>query len=141
MEVRMSLLTRARRRTILLAAALALTVTGAVAAPASAGGIQPVTPKCYINPHICLSEYAYDQGFQSWSLTDALYTPYSYSIWNKTTGVRLALCGAGTTCRSYQVGYPGPHQCYQYVAYLGTPGGQLPLVTTVAASDVITLCR
>ena len=110
----MSLLSRARRRTAALAGALALTTVGAAAVPAHAGGIDPVTSKCYIAPNICLYETSYNAGFTSWSLTDAAYTPY---------------------------GYPGLHQCYSYVAYLGSSSGTLPLPVVAQKSTFLTICR
>lgn len=138
----MSLLTRARRRTAVLAAALAVAGIATVATPAQAGihpGTSPV--HCLISPGVCLYETAPLQGFTAYGLTDAGPTNWSYSIFNISTGARLALCGSGTSCSSGPVGYPGLRQCYQYKAFLGTPEGRLPLSTVVKSSPVFTLCR
>jgi hypothetical protein len=139
----MSLLATIRRRTLALAAALAVVGIGVTAAPATAGPFDPYpgpTP-CFLSPGICLYETGYNQGFTAWGVTDIGSTPYYYSIWNYTTKTRLALCGGGTSCTSGQYGYPSLHQCYSYVAYLGSSSATLPLPVVAKKSAFMTLCR
>lgn len=137
-----ALLIRVRRRGAALAAALAvatLGLAGAGAAPASAGPGPIYTIPCY--QYVCLSETAYNAGFTAKSAHDVSATPWYFSIWNMTTRARLALCGYGTSCVSGVTGYPGPNQCYDYIAYIGASSGILPPTPVQWVSNVIRICR
>lgn len=139
----MSLLTTIRRRTLAVAAALAVVGLGVTATPAAAGPFDPypgATP-CFFSPGICFYETGYNQGFTAWGLTDIGSTLYSYSIWNYSTKTRLALCGSGTSCSSPVLGYPALNQCYSYVAYLGSSSATLPLPVVAKKSAFLTVCR
>jgi hypothetical protein len=142
-----TLFSRARRRGAALAAALAvvtLGLIGAGATPAAAGnGVFPVyTVPCYSGSHVCLDETAYNQGFTAWALYDVSPTPYYYSIWNMSTRTLLARCGGGWECSTGPRGYPGPGQCYDYIAYVGSAGGTMPPTPVIRASDgLLRICR
>ncbi len=143
-----TLLSRARRRAAALAVALAvatLGLIGAGASPAAAGNgvITPiVNVPCYMGSHVCLYETAYNQGFTAFALYDVTPTPYYYSVWNMTTRTLLARCGGGTECSTGPRGYPGPGQCYDYIAYVGSAGGTMPPTPVVRVSDgLLRICR
>jgi hypothetical protein len=145
-----TLLSRARRRGAALAAALAVVTLGLIGAGATAaaadpgtGVTTPVRPvPCYLGSRVCLDETAYNQGFTAWSFYDVGPTPYYYSVWNMSTRTLLARCGSGTECSTGQHGYPGPGQCYDYIAYVGSAGGTMPPTPVIRASDgLLRICR
>lgn len=138
-----ALLTRARRRGAALAAALAVGTLGLIGGSATpaAAAIPIYTVPCWSGSNICLYETEYNQGFTAFALYDVAPTPYYYSIWNLTNGAQLALCGGGMECSTGQRGYPGPGQCFQYIAYVGGPGGTLPPPPVIRTSQVLRLCR
>ena len=144
-----TLLTRARRRGAALVAALAVATLGLVGAagtPAAAGTGTTITPvytiPCWSGSNVCLYETAYNQGFTAFALYDVGPTPYYYSIWNMTNRSRLALCGSGNECSTGPHGYPGPGQCFDYIAYVGSSSGIMPPTPVTRASDgLLRICR
>ncbi|HST67531.1 MAG TPA: hypothetical protein VLM05_20340 [Mycobacteriales bacterium] len=140
------LLTRGRRRGAALVAALAVVtfgLIGAGATPAAAGTGFPIyTVPCYSGSNVCLYETAYNQGFTAFALYDVGPTPYYYSVWNMSTRTLLARCGSGMECSTGPRGYPGPGQCYDYIAYVGSAGGVMPPTPVIRASDgLLRICR
>lgn len=142
------LLIRVRRRAAALAAALAVATLGLIGAgamPAAAGTgvVTPILPvPCYWGGNVCLYETAYNQGFTAGAIYDVSPTPYYYSIWNMSTRTLLARCGGGTECSTGPRGYPGPGQCYDYIAYIGSGGGIMPPTPVIRVSDgLLRICR
>lgn len=138
-----TLLPRARRRGAALAAALAVATLGLIggAATPAAAGVPIHTIPCWSAPNVCLYETAYNQGFTVFALYDVGPTAYYYSIWNVTTGAQLARCASGMECTTGVRGYPGPGQCYEYIAYVGGAGGTLPPPPVIRTSPVLRICR
>ena len=148
--------TRRRWPAIVVGLLAALLTTAAAAAPASAApataqapaaqapagaataGIPPVQNPCYY-ASLCL--YRETSGaLTTWSLLDVGPTPYWYSIFNVTTGARLAICGTGTSCTSGIYIAPPPGRCYSYVAYVGSTSTTAPPAPVQRQSATLTLC-
>jgi hypothetical protein len=93
---------------------------------------------CYWN--LCLYEEA-DGSLTAWSLWDIGPTPYFISVFNATTGTRLARCDFGTNCRTSRYIDPPLRQCYEYVAFIGGSGASMPPSPVQRTSARITKCN
>jgi hypothetical protein len=129
-------------RTIRAAFTALLLIAGAVAlaAPAQAGPpiTTPVGSHCYYT--ICF--YQTTPGgnvVEASSLFDVGPTPYYRSIWDKTTGTRIALCGTGTACTSAPI-YLGYNVCHEYIAYQGGSGATMPPAPVQYTSTTVWVC-
>jgi hypothetical protein len=110
----------------------------AVSAPRAAGPTAPVN-RCYTQ--VCLYQLAVPggQSLEAWSLLDVGPTPYYYSIFDQTTGSRIAVCGVGTSCTSAPIYLPY-NVCHQYVAYIGGSGFVAPPAPVQRQSDQVWFC-
>jgi hypothetical protein len=126
-----------------LAAALVAGVLGAVAGHAPASAASPVIPPsspCYFN--LCLDYNPQDGSLTAWeAFYDVGPTPYYISIFNETTGERLAVCGFGTSCTSGPYHGPPLNECYDYVAYIAGYPSMLPPPSIQRTSETITECN
>jgi hypothetical protein len=135
--------TRTRRHTRGLM--LALGVAGALCLPFGSGAQAAVgagttyTPPCY-QTGICLYMEA-NGALTAWSLWNVGPTPYYYSVFNETTGARLALCGLGTSCTTAPYQGPPQNRCYTYVAYIGGSGYTNPPAPVQRTSARFTSCN
>lgn len=88
---------------------------------------------------ICL-QAATDSGpVSAWSWLDVGPTPYYISIFNRTTGQRVALCGFGRSCTTDSVA-PPLGRCYDFVAFVGGFGSTIPPAPVRSTSNIETLC-
>ncbi len=131
-----------KRLAVWLAAAIAGTMSAfAAAAPASAVPADgSYHPQCY-QVGICLALApgpAYH--FTASTLTyDVGPTPYYISIFDATTGTRLAVCGRGTECTTDQYNWPIP-TCHDFVAYVGGLGTSMPPEPVQRTSATLRKC-
>jgi hypothetical protein len=136
---------RTRRRStlaVLVTAALsaALALTGATAASAeTSDGIDPVGP-CYRPPRICLSFDGNTRTFTAFSWYEVGPTPFYLSIFNLSTGERLAVCGSGMSCQSLAVRWPPRGWCHDVQAYIGDYSSTPPPGSLVSRSSIVTYC-
>jgi hypothetical protein len=93
---------------------------------------------CYWN--LCLDAQP-DGSLNAWSLWDIGPTPYYISIFNETTGARLARCGSGTSCTTSPYIGPPLRQCHTYLAFIGGSGASLPPSPVQRTSTRIIKCQ
>jgi hypothetical protein len=68
-------------------------------------------------------------------------TSYYISIFNQTTGARLALCGLSSECVTGPGTGPPLNRCYSYVAFVGGSGVTMPPEPVQRTSDTVQLCN
>jgi hypothetical protein len=127
---------------------LAIAVLSAVCLPTqSTAHAAPVTASrtgigvdgpCYWN--LCLDAEP-DGSLTAWSLWDIGPTPYYISVFNETTGTRLARCGSGSSCRTSSYIGPPLQRCYTYVAFVGGSGASIPPSPVQRTSARFTKCN
>jgi hypothetical protein len=124
---------------LLSAAATTLLTAGTAGTAAAAGPVLDPTVPCYYSQ--CLYQLAVPggQGLQAWSLQDVGPTPYYRSIFDVTTGARIAVCGTGTSCTSGPIYLPY-NTCHQYVAYVGSSSAVNPPAPVQRTSATVWFC-
>jgi hypothetical protein len=112
----------------------------ATAAPGPAG-TAPTAAGIADNPCYYTSICLYRDGdtMQMWGLVDVGPTPYWNSIFNLTTGQRMAVCGTGTSCGTAPI-WIGYNVCHQFVAYRGGSGTTAPPAPVQSQSQPVLFC-
>ena len=129
-----------------LAFTLAALLTGTIASTALSGVATAKTASvpvsggpCYLN--LCLYDAPADGSLTAFSLWDVGPSPYYISIFNVTTGARLALCGTGTSCTTGPYQFPPLNRCFDYVAFIGGFGTSIPPAPVQRTSATLTRCN
>ena len=142
----MSPRTRKRWSALVVGLLAAFVTTTAAASPAGAGpgsggarADNPWEQPCYF-ASVCLYEESYGKLY-AWSTYDVGPTAYYYSIFNLTTGARVALCGYGTGCSTTTNVMPLPGTCHTFRAYIGGYGSSAPPAPVQRQSAQFRLCN
>ena len=117
--------------------------SGAITANPNAAGISkaalPVIDACSLRV-LCLSQ-SRSGAFTAYSTRDVGPTPYYISIFNTTTGQRLALCGFGNACTTSNYVSPPLNTCYDYISFIGSTSLTIPPAPVYSSSNSVTLCN
>jgi hypothetical protein len=122
---------------VLSAMSLPMGSTAHAADRISVGSVY-LPPPCPLT--LCLGENS-DGSLTASSLWDIGPTPYYISVFNETTGARLAICGTGTSCTTSPYIGPPLNECYTYAAFVGGWGASIPPSPVQRSSAKRTRCN